>query len=203
MSSVSTINTFSAKLLTVNAPRLSGNGHRICTFGTVSGRGQPIALQCPEVTVPWGLDKWGAIAFSLDGHDVVDSPVQRLYQHLCALDELVLSTAVENSFKWFGAGLTRQEVAKRYDPLIREPSDPAYPPTFRAKPDDRTVYRDVSGKGVPTFPGKGKARVVIQPSFVYFREERFGFGIKLNLYWNTSESVRDESEFAEFTFLDE
>lgn len=201
MSSVSTIHSFSAKLLTVNPPRISGNGHRICTFGTVSGRGAPVSLQCPEITVPWGLDKWGTIAFSMDGYDVPEGPVQRLYQHLCAIDEMVLSTAVKNSFKWFGAGLTREEVAKRYEPLVRESAD--YPPTFRAKPDDRTKYRDVQGTKVSVFPGKGKARVVIQPSFVYFREDRFGVTIKLQLFQITSESVRDDSEFDEFTFLDE
>jgi hypothetical protein len=190
--------------VTIGLPKTSSNGHKLCSIKD-SSTGRGVFIQSPQLTTPWGLDKWNAVSLSLDSWESPDSPSQKLYHKLLELDELVLTTAVDNSFKWFGEHLTRAEIAPKFDPLAQQ-YNPDFPPTLRVKTDAGTKFFNERRERTPepTNKGKGKARVVIQPSFVYFKDERFGLSIRAEQFWLTSQVARDGgSGFEEFMFVDD
>lgn len=189
----------------IAAPRKTKNGQRLCVVGLDGAAG--IYLQTPKLTMPWAPDQYGNLSFSLEGWANKGSPVELLHARLSEIDELVVSTAVQNAFKWFGEPLTRDEIQNLYEPIVRYASGgSSYAPTFRIKSDDQTAWFH-NGERLPSCPGQGEARTIIQPSFVYFRVgekgiTKFGVSIKLRVFDFTGSVTREIPDYGNLEFVE-
>lgn len=107
--------------------------------------GDPLIMQLPEMSAPFGLSKWtgdGKTKYTLDlsfaGKD--QRPVlQKFFDNIGGLDKKLITDAIENSPTWFNKKYSSFEVVEAlYTPMLKYAKDKAtgeitdkYPATFK------------------------------------------------------------------------
>lgn len=108
-------------------------------YGKYKG-GSPIVLQLPTMKAPFGVSGWtndkGVIEkYSLDlSFNGMDSSekLSSTYELFKGIDDLVVTTALENSTEWFKKRYTSKEVMEAlYTPIVKVPKDDKYAPTIK------------------------------------------------------------------------
>lgn len=107
--------------------------------------GDPLIMQLPEMSAPFGLGKWsgdGKTKYSLDlsfsGKDQ-RKVLQTFFENMVSLDKKLVTDAIENSPTWFNKKYTSFEVVEAlYTPMIKYAKDKntgevtdKYPATFK------------------------------------------------------------------------
>ncbi len=159
-------------------------------------------LQTPELTSPFGVNKWdndGAgpikydISLSLGKAESRTEEQAALLELFTKMDELIPEMALKNSPKWFRQKYDDIKVVKAlYSPMVKYPKDPTtlettdkYPPTIKLNISNKDgvitvpIY-NVEAERIPdvlALPGKGKGAVIeaiIQFGSIWFAGGKFG-----------------------------
>jgi len=131
---------FNPKKITFAAPRnLGNNGGKVIY---VSYGGKPLIFQTPEMSVPFGMNKWENDKYTLDlsfkGKETRDN-LQAFFDGLVELDKTLVKAGLDNSQTWFKKKYTSLDVVEAlYTPTVKYAKDKAtgditdkYPPTFK------------------------------------------------------------------------
>ena len=121
----------------------------------VSLNGNPIILQTPEMSCPFGMSSYNAeqkgaadkysIGLSFKGKEF-NTSMQKFFDNLLAFDDKNLDSGLENSLQWFKTKHNNREVVRAlYTPTVKFAKDKTtmeitdkYPPTIRLS----LPYRD-------------------------------------------------------------
>ena len=193
---------FDATRMSYNAPKQLDSGGRAIY---INYNGGPLMLQTPDMTAPFGVSVWNNertglpekynIDVSFQGRDSRES-VQRFYDAIHAMDEKLVTDAMENSMAWFKKRFpSRAVVEALFTPMIKHAKDretgevtDKYPPTFKMTLPFRDgafqvdgVYddrrRDLDLMEVINREGRGKGsrvRAIIQCSGIWVAGGKFG-----------------------------
>lgn len=140
---VITPNEFDVSKITYNSPRILDNNGK---YVYMSYEGKKLILQTPEMTVPFGLNKWdndgkNTAKYSLDlsfkgkeSREILNT----FFKKLEALDAKLVDDGLTNSQLWFKKKQTNVEVVKElYTPTVKYAKDKngdltdKYPPTMK------------------------------------------------------------------------
>jgi hypothetical protein len=143
MDSIVLPSTFDASNISYSAPRVLSNGGKSIY---ISYNGQKLVMQTPEMTVPFGMNKWdndgkSACKYSLDlsfkGKESREV-LNKFFEGLCDLDNKLIEDGLVNSQTWFKKKHSSADVLKElYTPMVKFPKDKngeitdMYPPTIK------------------------------------------------------------------------
>lgn len=194
MSSVVYPSTFSAKNITISAPRVlqSGAKQAYLNYG-----GERLVMQTAvAMSIPFGLnvaDKFGPPEYSVEvsfrGHEQRPE-IKEFMDVISQIDEAMLAEGVKNSKTWFKSDLKRDVVDAFYTRSLKYSKDKegnvlSYPPNLKLKlrkvnNDFETKFYDINGnpyKGIPVedLLVKGvQVTAIIECAGVWFAGSKFG-----------------------------
>jgi hypothetical protein len=135
---------FDISNITYNAPRVLETGGKSIW---ISYKKAPLYVQTPEMTAPFGLNKWpgeksGTDKYSIDlsfKNRETNQAIQSFFDVVEALDAKLVQDALENSMSWFKKKYTSPDVVEAlYTPMLKYAKDKAtgertdkFPPTFK------------------------------------------------------------------------
>ena len=203
MSGVTFPSTFSAKVITLSAPKTLQSGAK---QAYLNYNGERLVMQTAvAMSLPFGLNTFqgqnGAeysVDLSFRGQD--NRPeLQEFKRVLEQMDELMIQEGVKNSKTWFKADLGKDVIKAFYTPSLKYSKDKegnvlSYPPNIKVKLPKRngdfdTKFYDLNGtpyKGVPVedLLVKGvQVTAIIECGGVWFAGSKFG------LTWRATQSA--------------
>lgn len=194
MSSIVCPSNFSAKNITVSAPRQLQSGAK---QANLSYTGERLVMQTAlSMTVPFGLnvaDKFGPPEYSVDlsFRGIEQRPELKEFMDVVSqLDETLINEGVKNSKAWFKSDLNREVVKAFYTPSLKYSKDKEgnvlpYPPTIKLKlrkydGQFETKFYDINGKPYRDVPieellVKGvQVTAIMECGGVWFAGSKFG-----------------------------
>ena len=194
MSSIVCPSNFSAKNITVSAPRQLQSGAK---QANLSYTGERLVMQTAlSMTVPFGLnvaDKFGPPEYSVDlsFRGIEQRPELKEFMDVVSqLDETLINEGVKNSKAWFKSDLNREVVKAFYTPSLKYSKDKEgnvlpYPPTIKLKlrkydGQFETKVYDINGKPYRDVPieellVKGvQVTAIMECGGVWFAGSKFG-----------------------------
>ena len=194
MSSIVCPSNFSAKNLSVSAPRQLQSGAK---QANLSYQGERLIMQTAlSMTVPFGLnvaDKFGPPEYSVDlsFRGVEQRPELKEFMDVMAqLDEAMINEGAKNAKSWFKADVGREVVKAFYTPSLKYSKDKEgnvlpYPPTIKLKlrkydGQFETKFYDLHGKPYRDVPieellVKGvQVTAIMECGGVWFAGSKFG-----------------------------
>jgi hypothetical protein len=194
MSSIVCPSNFSAKNISVSAPRQLQSGAK---QANLSYAGERLIMQTAlSMTTPFGLnvaDKFGPPEYSIDlsFRGVEQRPELKEFMDVMAqLDESMINEGAKNAKAWFKADVGREVVKAFYTPSLKYSKDKEgnllpYPPTIKLKlrkyeGQFETKFYDVNGKPYRDVPieellVKGaQVTAIMECSGVWFAGSKFG-----------------------------
>lgn len=155
-----------------------------------TGGRQRITIQTPAVAIPFGVTPFqeattGEIqSYSVDmtfRNTETDPRVAGFLAKMREFDELLLDTAVANSKEWFGKTMSKDIVAEFYRRLVKEPTNPKYPPIMKAKVQlqngqPNAHFYDENRQAVPIdYLVKGSTiKMILEVDRIWFVNKNFG-----------------------------
>ena len=156
-----------------------------------------IIMQIPELTTPFGLSEYtpdngvGQVKYSIDfsfkGH-TENARIQSFMNKMRAIDEKMISLAVENSPTWFGKQMSKEVVEELYRPLVKESKQPEkYAPTIKLKirtRPDSSMALEAFDENQQTFDMTGfvpgtKAKCIVDFAPIWFVNKQFGLTLNI------------------------
>ena len=194
MSSIVCPSNFSAKNITVSAPRQLQSGAK---QANLSYSGERLIMQTAlSMSAPFGLnvaDKFGPPEYSIDlSFRGVEqrAELKEFMEVMAQIDEAMINEGVKNSKAWFKADVGREVVKAFYTPSLKYSKDKEgnvlpYPPTIKLKlrkyeGQFETKFYDVNGKPYRDVPieellVKGvQATAIMECGGVWFAGSKFG-----------------------------
>lgn len=143
MDSIIVPSDFDASNITYSAPRVLQNGGKSIY---ISYNGKKLVMQTPEMTVPFGMNKWDndgkspckySIDLSFKGKESREV-LNKFFEGLTDMDKKLIDDGLANSPTWFKKKHSSIDVVKElYTPIVKFPKDKngeitdKYPPTFK------------------------------------------------------------------------
>jgi len=194
MSSIVYPSTFTAKSISISAPRTLQSGAK---QAYLNYNGERLVMQTAvAMTIPFGLncaDKFGPPEYSIDvsfrGSD--NRPeVKEFMDVMSQIDDAMITEGVKNSKAWFKADLNRDVVKAFYTPCVKYSKDKegnvlSYPPNMKLKMKrtndvfDAKIY-DVNGTPYNNVPmeellAKGvQVTAIMECGGVWFAGSKYG-----------------------------
>ena len=194
MSSIVCPSNFSAKNITVSAPRQLQSGAKQANLNYA---GERLIMQTAlSMSAPFGLnvaDKFGPPEYSVDlSFRGVEqrAELKEFMDVMSQIDEAMINEGVKNSKAWFKADLGREVIKAFYTPSLKYSKDKEgnvlpYPPTIKLKlrkydGQFEAKFYDVNGKPYQNVPieellVKGvQATAIMECGGVWFAGSKFG-----------------------------
>lgn len=159
-------------------------------------QGTPFRMQFPRMYMPFGVSGFTPevgqtkynIDFAIKGHDEDDSYMQKYYESIRKIEDMVINTVTEQSERIFGKPMTREELLPMFNSNIKISGDRE--PKFRVKVDtdmednikapiynsDKIVIRDAVSNGLYA---RNSGHAIVELNSVYFLNRMFGCTWKL------------------------
>lgn len=160
--------------------------------------GGHLRVQAPRLYMPFGIcgftPEVGPTKYTLDlaltGFDEPDGYVQKFYETIRAVEDMVIDAVVAQSDAIFQREMTKEELAPMFNSNIKE--NPGHPPKFRVKVDtdmNDVMKADVFGSNKERVAktamtnglySRNSGRPIIEMCSVYFLNRKFGVTWKLH-----------------------
>lgn len=159
-------------------------------------QGTPFRMQFPRMYMPFGVSGFTPevgqtkynIDFAIKGYDEDDSYMQKYYESIRKIEDMVINTVTEQSERIFGKPMTREELLPMFNSNIKISGDRE--PKFRVKVDtdmednikapiynsDKIVIRDEVSNGLYA---RNSGHAIVELNSVYFLNRMFGCTWKL------------------------
>jgi hypothetical protein len=128
-----THNTFDVARLSLGAMR-TNTATKSKSVG-INYDGGSVEVKVPKMHVPlvWDKDESNTkFTVEMSFRGMADNAaLSGFYKMMTDIDEYILNKAVERSAEWFKKPMTREAVEFGYVPVVKQPNDPAYSPTFK------------------------------------------------------------------------
>lgn len=182
-----------------NKMRDMGNGGKMVY---VSYRGEPLQLQTPKLTTPFGLSEWPkpdereegkppqkyTLELSFRDLENADPKVQEFYRALCDLDDKILREGFENSEAWFKTkhkSIDVTDAKYRRCLKVRPDYDPLFKATIPADKDGNILCKCFDTSANPVDPLQlnlrgAQVRAIVRLSGIYFAGGNFGLSFKVS-----------------------
>lgn len=160
--------------------------------------GGHLRVQAPRLYMPFGIcgftPEVGPTKYTLDlaltGWDEEGGYVQKFYQTLREVEDMVVDAVVAQSEEIFQKPMTREELLPMFNSNIKE--NPGHPPKFRVKVDTdmndamKAEVFDANRERIAKQPmvhglySRNSGRPIIEMCSVYFLNRKFGVTWKLH-----------------------
>mgnify|MGYP000020572851 FL=1 len=160
-------------------------------------QGTPLKIQFPRMYMPFGVSGFVPeigptkynIDFAIKGWDEEGSYMNKFYDSLRTLENMIIDSVVEQSEVIFGSEMTREELLPMFNSNVKESTDRE--PKFRVKVDttvddhvkanvfdaDKNPLRDTVENGLYS---RNSGHAIVELGSVYFLNRKFGCTWKLH-----------------------
>ena len=160
-------------------------------------QGTPLKIQFPRMYMPFGVSGFVPeigptkynIDFAIKGLDEEGSYMNKIYDSLRTLENMIIDSVVEQSEVIFGSEMTREELLPMFNSNVKESTDRE--PKFRVKVDttvddhvkanvfdaDKNPLRDTVENGLYS---RNSGHAIVELGSVYFLNRKFGCTWKLH-----------------------
>ena len=160
-------------------------------------QGTPLKIQFPRMYMPFGVSGFVPeigptkynIDFAIKGWDEEGSYMNKFYDSLRTLENMIIDSVVEQSEVIFGSEMTREELLPMFNSNVKESTDRE--PKFRVKVDttvddhvkanvfdaDKSPLRDTVENGLYS---RNSGHAIVELGSVYFLNRKFGCTWKLH-----------------------
>ena len=154
-----------------------------------------IIMQTPIVSIPFGVTPYQEVStgeiqsYSIDisfRNVTTDPKMADFLDRMRGLDDILLEAGVANSKEWFGKPMNKELVQEFCRKLIKEPSNPQYPPTMKVKVqlvngEPSALFFDENRNPVKLdyFTKGTTCKMIMELSSVWFVNKNFGITWRL------------------------
>jgi hypothetical protein len=190
---------FNPKNVTFRPPRVLDHGGKIIG---VSYKGQPLRLQTPEMSLPYGVSVFEdpngnnkySVDFSFRGEDDSER-LSRFHDQMREFQAVLIQAGIDNSMAWFKKKMSAEVITEFFTPILKQSRDKEtgepdgkYPDTVKVKLDVRNGefrckafapdHTEID-EPLDSLLVKGtRTTSIILPSFLWFAGGKFGVTIK-------------------------